>query len=78
MASELTVDYSMNYRVTIDLEEAKDTYPDTWGDCDDDEEFEEWIRDIILGRLTYFEERKERGADLPRFITEFSLNERLA
>lgn len=77
MASELTLDYSMNYRVTLDIERAKRVFPDDWEASEDEDEFEEWLTDVVLANLDYYEMRKREGRFLPSFITEFSVGESL-
>lgn len=77
MASEMILDYSINYRVTVDLERAKEVFPEDWQSSEDESEFEEWMADVVLANLHYYEQRKREGRFLSSFITEFSVSESL-
>lgn len=77
MASELTINYTLSYKVSIDVDIAREDMPELWLEADDEEQFLEFLTDGIMAALEDFEQRKLRGEKLPEWLTHFSLSEHL-
>lgn len=78
MSSELTIDYTLSYKISVDIDKAREELDYLWGECDGDEEqFLEFVEDVVMASLEHFEELKLRGEGLPYWVTHFSLEEHL-
>lgn len=77
MASEITIKYTLSYKVSVDLDGAQKEMPHLWEEADDDEEATGFLVDGLVAALEDFEERKSRGEALPTWVTHFSLEEHL-
>lgn len=77
MSSELTIKYTLDYKVSIDVDIAKESLPNLWEEADDEEQFLEFLTDSIISFLEVYEGMKRQGKKLPRWLTHFSLEERL-
>lgn len=79
MASEITVNYTLAYKVSVDIDKARadETMAHLWEEADDDEEALEFLVDGLVAALEDWEDRKARGEKLPSWVTHFSLEENL-
>ena len=78
MASEININYNVNYHVTVDLELAKQHFPSLWVDAEgDDDLFEEFLQDFIVANIRVYEELKNMNAQAP-YITNLSVREEWA
>lgn len=75
MGSDVTIRYTLDYRITYDVDIAKEYLRESWEEADDEEEFAEFVEDDIIASLEKYESMKARGEKLPPHITHFSLVE---
>jgi len=75
MASDVSMRYRLDYRVTYDIDVAKDFLRREWNEADDEDEFMEFIEDDIIASLEEYESLKAQGLKLPPHVTHFSLVE---
>lgn len=77
MSSELTIDYTLSYKISLDIEKARGELNHLWVEAEDDEDqFLEFLEDVVMASLEDWEDCRLRGIPLPNYVTHFSLNER--
>lgn len=77
MISDITINYTLNYKVSIDAIKMEQHYQNLVDEHGDDEvSFEQWAQDVVLVSLKDWEDDKLHDRPLPPYITHFSVNER--